>query len=308
MKYLLLIISLCPLLGSAQQYNDFETNWNLDIEIDTTLPNNIWQIGPPQKTLFKGAYSMPNALITDTISYYPNRNYSACQFRADMGTLWAFPYFVMTWRQKLDFDFKRDGGWIEASYDNGASWVNLFTDTTYQPLIIGGAPIDTLADGTVAFTGTDTTWRNMMICWSKGQGTPPFPLNNVMDIRLVFRSDTIASNHEGWLIDNLEVYPTVIDFIPDYPSGTKYNFALYPNPSDSYATIELELDKPCSVVIDILDAQGRLLKRVTDSQEPKGLRKYNTTLKGLGPAEGPLLVRCIVDKSHRTQKLIKGHY
>jgi len=305
MKKLMLLISFYPLLASGQQYNDFETNFNLDIAIDTTLPNNVWQIGPPQKIVFSSAYSAPNSLVTDTINNYPANNRSVFQFRADMGTLWAYPYFIITWKQKLDAAFKRDGGWIEASYDNGASWANLFTDTAYQPVMIGGAPVDTLADSTVAFTGTDTLWRNMMICWSKGQGTPPFPLHNEMDIRFVFRSDTLDSHQEGWIIDNLEVYPTVIDFISDYPSNSKYHFSLYPNPSDNFLTIELELDKPSHVVIDVVDLQGHQVKRVTDHQETKGIKKYHTTLKDLSPAAELLLVRCVVDNSYRTQKLFK---
>ena len=33
-------------------------------------PNNIWQIGKPQKKTLDSAYSGRNALITDTTNYY----------------------------------------------------------------------------------------------------------------------------------------------------------------------------------------------------------------------------------------------
>ncbi|MDA3953800.1 MAG: transposase [Bacteroidales bacterium] len=34
----------------------------------------IWQIGTPNKTFFDSAYSSPNAIITDTVNYYPINN------------------------------------------------------------------------------------------------------------------------------------------------------------------------------------------------------------------------------------------
>lgn len=304
MKHFILNLILCPLFLFGQQFNDFETSWQLDIKIDTSLPNNIWQIGPPQKMLFDSAFSIPNAIITDNINKYSDNNYSTFQFRADMNTLWTYPFFVITWRQKLDLGFKMDGGWIEASYDTGTSWVNILMDTSYRPLLIGGAPIDTLADGIIAFTGIDTIWRNMMICWSNGTGNPKFPLHNVMDIRFVFRSDSLTTNQEGWVIDNINAYPTFIDYISEYQTDSKYNFDLYPNPTGKDFNIEMELDKDCRLSIDILDLNGQLLKRVTDGKESKGHKYYKASLEDLDTASKMLLVRCTVDKSHRTQKLI----
>ena len=46
------------------------------ILIDTTIDNNIWQIGKPSKSLFSSALSSPNAIITDTSNTYPINNES----------------------------------------------------------------------------------------------------------------------------------------------------------------------------------------------------------------------------------------
>ena len=41
------------------------------------LPQNIWQIGVPHKTFFNTAYTLPNAIVTDTMNVYPVNNSSA---------------------------------------------------------------------------------------------------------------------------------------------------------------------------------------------------------------------------------------
>jgi hypothetical protein len=305
MKNLLLLIALCPLLTLGQQYNNFEISENLDVVIDTTLENNIWQIGPPQKILFNNTLTPPNALMTDTINNYPENNYSICQFEADLSGMEGYPFIVIVWRQKLHTDFKKDGGWVEASYDDGATWVNVFMDENTQPMVVGGTTIDSLEDGTLAFTGNENQWSEIMICWQNGAGSPPFPLSDNMDIRFVFRSDSIATNHEGWMIDDLQIYPTFVDFVSEHQSVDKYDFKLYPNPASADVNIDLELEKDCHLVIEILDIHGRLLKRVIDRRETKGIKNYNSSLLGLGIVNSHFLVRCTVDENSRTKKLIR---
>ena len=71
-----LIISILTL--NAQFHGDnFDGTWTgisyqeLIYDFDTTHGTNVWQIGQPQKTVFNQAYSLPNALMTDTINSYP---------------------------------------------------------------------------------------------------------------------------------------------------------------------------------------------------------------------------------------------
>lgn len=44
------------------------------VKIDTTMPNNLWQIGKPQKPFFSSSHSPSNAIVTDTINSYPINN------------------------------------------------------------------------------------------------------------------------------------------------------------------------------------------------------------------------------------------
>jgi len=48
----------------------FEAGQHL-ITIDTQA-NNIWQVGKPAKSQFNSAYSIPNAIVTDTLHPYPS--------------------------------------------------------------------------------------------------------------------------------------------------------------------------------------------------------------------------------------------
>ena len=72
---LLLFVLTCGSMFGQGTIN-FELGENLDlIRIDsTTNPNNIWQIGTPQKTIFDSGYMTSRAMLTDSTSNYPYRN------------------------------------------------------------------------------------------------------------------------------------------------------------------------------------------------------------------------------------------
>ena len=305
MKKLLLIILFNPLFSFAQQYNDFENNLNLDIVIDTTIPGNIWQIGQPQKVSFNSAYSVPNAIVTDTSNNIFGPAYGVFQFRVDMSTLWAFPYFVIIWKQKIDSNFKIDGGWIEASYDTGTTWVNVFTDTVYQPVIAGGSSVDTLANGEVGFTGIDTSWKSMIMCWGNGTGNPPFPINNVMDIRYIFWTDTIMVNSvEGWILDNFEAYPTLIDFMSEIKND-KLQFLLYPNPAGSEINFQIQLHENSDLLIEVLGINGETLKIIDNIKGKSGINNIRISLSDLNISDNILIMRCKTEDKVISSKFIR---
>ena len=74
MKKLGLIISVLSLFTSlsAQIYHEtinFENNSSL-LWLDPSQEDNIWEIGTPQKEYFNQAYSLPFAILTDSLSLY----------------------------------------------------------------------------------------------------------------------------------------------------------------------------------------------------------------------------------------------
>ncbi len=62
----------------------------LKIQIDTSQQGNIWQIGRPQKILFNLAFSIPNAIVTDTLNTYPINDTSSFQYAADSPQVWPY--------------------------------------------------------------------------------------------------------------------------------------------------------------------------------------------------------------------------
>lgn len=259
---LTLLLLAVAYLTFGQQYNDFEISQNMDIIIDTSLPDNIWTIGTPDKVLFNSAFSQPNAIFTDTSTYYPNNNYSTFQFTVDQHGFWMFPYFILEFRHKIDMEFQKDGGWVEASYDNGATWHNVFSDTVYSPMAFvppSGLMPDTLDNGEVAFTGTQNAFYPFSICWGDGIGNPPIPDLDSLHIRFVFQSDSVSSNHEGWILDDFSVTGTVVDGIAERPD-LDGSMNLFPNPATETTTIKFDQSEKGR--IDIFDSNSKLVKSI----------------------------------------------
>jgi hypothetical protein len=86
MKNLLLALGMIVTITSTSFGQLFDDWYDLDFDspfglqhltIDTVSnPNNIWQIGKPQKIIFINAHSAPNVLVTDTINSYPTNDTS----------------------------------------------------------------------------------------------------------------------------------------------------------------------------------------------------------------------------------------
>ena len=130
---LLLCISFIYVnISFSQFYNhiDFDSEESTQqITIDTLNPENVWQIGKPQKDILNIACSQPNVIITDTINSYPINNQSIFEivhyklFGTGVSLNLAFRYTI-------DTDTLNDYGYIEYSLES-KNWINL-TGTLYQ--------------------------------------------------------------------------------------------------------------------------------------------------------------------------------
>lgn len=232
----LLIVLTLPLLATSQTVSFEGSNNNL-IKIDSSQPNNAWQIGKPQKIFFNAAASLPNAIVTDTINPYPVNNLSSFQFviKESFPNAWEagqLPFFQFP--HKFDTDSLKDGGYIEVSYNGGINWMNIAN----APEIINYCGLkDTILAGIKAFTGS-SNWSNCNAAWTGWCGTPP-PLPDSIIVRFTFKSDNVQTNKDGWMIDNITFGTS------GCPNGVINNPALvneieiYPNPISSFATIQL---------------------------------------------------------------------
>ncbi|MEI7981068.1 MAG: T9SS type A sorting domain-containing protein [Bacteroidota bacterium] len=260
----ILLTSFC-LTSHAQfvhlfDYNDFETPDSL-LQIDISLTGNIWQIGTPSKIFFDSAYSIPKAIVTDTMNFYPPNNFSAFTIKIS-DPAWNPAYqpnrTSITFHHKYDTDSLQDGGYIEVSYDSGATWTNIVND----PLITGfnynintsSNPI--IANGNAAYTGRSigfsNGWRQDGFMWCY----MPWLTPKKIFVRFVFSSDGIQTNKEGWMIDDIQLNSDICEGIPEIQNDNLITIS--PNPTSDELRIHRTSfsEKPR---IQILNYLGQVL-------------------------------------------------
>jgi len=301
MRKILPLLLFVFLMGDAvgqYEYPDtvnFESSTNVLIGLDTTQPNNLWQIGTPHKILFDSAYTRPNAMVTDTLNYYPANNTSSFQFTLyDSAFLmfgfhnWQNQATEINFMHKYDTDTLYDGGYIEFSIDSGSSWTNVDAFTPWVYNYSGN-----LYDGTHGFTGSSNGWRNCLfyLNWCSG-GVTHIPASAI--IRFTFKSDSINTNKEGWIIDNIRWRSGYCEGVKE--NATNNEITLYPNPCAS----QLIIDNGKLIIKEIHIYNvlgGEILKQVQNDQSetidvsklPSGL--YFAELLTDGSVGSPTIVR-----------------
>jgi hypothetical protein len=263
--YTLIVILLLSFSNSfAQSYSqyfdgaDTLSSNSIVIEIDTSQ-RNIWQIGKPQKAIFDSAATLPNAIVTDTINYYPSNNISRFIAKVNL-TVWGNGIFALQWQQKLDLDTNYDGGIIEYSTDAGQTWFNVMNNP-YVYNFYGWPPnsLDTLPNGEFAFSGTDSVWRDVWLCFDMSW-LQQFSLYDTAFFRFTLKSDSTNNNKEGWLIDNMVAHITFIHTIQETEQNNYIN--VFPNPSGNIVNIQVQKIVDFHIIekMELIDQLGRTIE------------------------------------------------
>lgn len=217
----------------TQYFDGADTSiWNsIFIHIDTNA-SNVWQVGPPQKEFFSEAATFPNAMITDTINYYPVNNSSSFSFGINNESF-GWGILALQWKQKLDLDSGKDGGVIEFWNYYSEEWENVFNNP-YVYAFYGYDPssADTLENGVFAFSGTDTTWRDLWLCFDLNW----LSYSDTLIFRYSLITDSIADEKEGWMMDNFLAHMTIIHSVNEIEQEDYIH--LWPNPSNGKLNIQ----------------------------------------------------------------------
>jgi len=268
------------LIGSVYSQNYWDYNIDFEdttqffrLEIDTnTNPNNIWQIGTPQKTLFTSAYSLPNAILTDTFNPYPINDTSMFIIKHVADWLGGFTYehtVILSGKYQVNSDSLTDFGFIEFSPDNGVTWINLLTDTIY----LNQGCYDWWW-GKPTLTGNSNGWSDFYV-WLAGFGND-FNImpGDTVQYRFTFISDSLQSNKDGLMYDNLhfEDWAEVIKNIQNQLVSKSF-----PNPALDMLTIEYENIDNSLHEVSVYNEKGKqiLIKRTTNQS------KFEINLKNL---------------------------
>ena len=279
---------------------DFESVAN-DLLIDSSQINNLWQIGKPHKVLFDTAYNSQHAIVTDTLNFYPNNSISSFTFKIfplafdPWNINWPGPYPYVIFSHKFNTDTLADGGYIEYSVDGGLNWQNVtdYEDYGIVPNIANSITIP-------HYTGEWNTWfttRISFLSFSNIYSGVP----DSMLIKFSFVSDSLNTNKEGWIIDNI-VYGT------DIGEGlqtnkNKIDCLISPNPFNSSTTIEIIGNTKAPFNFTLFDQLGMKVKQIDNINQSKFKIERNELPSGM------YFYRIQGKKSHfiTTGKLIIGN-
>jgi len=284
MKKLLLLIPLMliSVVSSAQFYFytlDFEDTAALHhLRIDTASnPNNIWQVGAPQKTIFTNAYSSPNVIITDTINPYPINDTSSFTIVNVAGTGYTSPHTAsLQGVYSVNSDTLTDFGTIEFSPNNGTSWYNIVNDTFITNHIF-------MPPGWVTLTGNSNGWQSFYVNLAALGPLFNIQLFDTVLWRFTFISDSIQTNKDGLMFDDLH-FEDYVEGIPEIQNDNLISIS--PNPTSEELSIH-RTKVNGNQTIQIFNYTGQVLYDQTNFKEdlidtrhlPNGiyLLKYSDT-------------------------------
>ncbi|MCB0791030.1 MAG: hypothetical protein KDB97_04645 [Flavobacteriales bacterium] len=287
-------------LNAQFQEQDFDgtQSYPLPYMIDTTA-GNIWQVGMPQKPLFNAARSAPNAIVTDTLAAYPPTNTSSFIVKSDLAGYWGWSVFFLRFYHAFDTDTLQEGGYVEVSWDNGASWTNIFSDWM-MPLNIENyyaddwTPIiaDTLSNGQIGYSGRSGSltgglrWVYSSFCWE----TIGYPLADSVFVRFSFFSDSIPEARDGWMIDNITVEAYIAHPVSAFTRMDDF-IVVAPNPVQDQLNIVYDVDQDRTPVhLELIDPAGRAVRVLADGEFPPGDRHIQLDRRELPRPAGPLLL------------------
>jgi hypothetical protein len=214
-----------------------------NLSIDTiSNPNNIWEIGIPQKIIFDSASSLPNAIVTNLTNSYSinDTSYFTITHIAGMG-FWMGHTFGLSFDYFVDTDSLNDYGIIEFSPDNGNTWCNL-TNNSNNCFSWWSFP---------TLTGSNNSWMNAeaMINFNSFNITQ----GDTLKFKFTFLSDSIYDNKDGLMFDNIFIE----DSHESINESTFIKSTSHPNPTNNSILIEFDNYNHSQYELNIYDNLGR---------------------------------------------------
>jgi hypothetical protein len=207
--------------------------WDINFEDTATLhrviidtnsnPDNIWQTGHPDKTMFNAAHSDPNAIVTGISGTYPPNDTSSFTIIHIAGSGWAtaYPKVDIGGWYRVNSDSLTDYGFIDFSPDKGNNW---YRADSNEGFCTWGA-----VEELPTFTGNSLGWKHFYYCLQV-----PMPVNygDTILYRFTFISDQVQTNKDGLMFDDLH-FEDLSEGIPEIQNDDL--ISITPNPvSDKF--------------------------------------------------------------------------
>lgn len=252
-KVLVFLTAVAAINCYSQFYDQYIINFEdtsqlFRVIIDTVnYPNNLWQIGEPQKAVFNSAHSVPNAIITDLNHTYPVNNTSVFTIRHI--STYAFCWgVIISGYYKIDSDTLNDCGFIEYSPDNGETWIDIINDTYYSQFCNWYTPKPVL-------TGRTHEWTHFYADISELGNIFGVSWYDTVYYRFSFISDQQSEEMEGLIFDDL-YFEDWWEGINENSSGT-FESSAYPVPSSSILNIDFDNKDYQSFGFEIFSKTGQ---------------------------------------------------
>jgi hypothetical protein len=260
----------------AQNASDtisFETPTS-KIIIDS-ISSDVWQIGSPAKIFFNAAHSGEKAILTDTVSNYTNNDTTSFIYVIRNPYTQTCATSMEFWH-KYDIDTLTEKGIIDASYDGGKSWV-IVSDTMGSFWDFGfwwdfdyHASSGESSVHPLTVLGRSDGWILSRFSW---QWWFPVKSDTIiinpdsLMIRFTFISDSIETNKEGWMIDDIVTTSVNINLCSGIEeNNTSYQISISPNPFSWQAA--LSTDYPLrNATITIYNCYGQKVKTIKNIME-----------------------------------------
>jgi hypothetical protein len=243
------------------------------ININQTA-GNIWQIGTPGKVIFNQAFTIPRAIVTDTMGFYPVNNLSSFDLYIGMFNSYLYPYDIfIDFRHKYNTDTLQDGGYITVSWDHGQTWSNILRDSSTAQYFFatpfrnwgmwGNTNLydttSTLSNGEPGFSGNSNGWVHTCMAWYDlpVEKSVNFPLDTMI-LRFNFVSDNDNTNKEGWMIDQIRLYSIDLGSSIHEQKTAPLFSTVTPNPFSATAMVQLSRESDI-VSFAVFDVTGRLM-------------------------------------------------
>jgi hypothetical protein len=244
--------------------------------IDTTYPNNIWQIGTVQKNGFPNAHSGVQVLQTDSLNVYPINNESVAIAYANVASWYGERPFSLCFWHYYDVDSLKDTCKLQMTLDSGNTWLDYYQFSNFSVPFNTSYNGSLIPDSILYWTGNSGGWKRECLCNTvyaiKGQ----IPLN--YGFRFFFHSDSVQTNKPGWMIDDLVFkHPLVLGSVNDHLLQPA---TVYPNPSKEGI---FNIDYPQHYVkgtVEVYNVFGQKMKSLPLSPSidlrdlPKGIYHY----------------------------------
>jgi hypothetical protein len=238
---LILIVKSLSSIYYAQCHSSSICN----IKIDTSISNNSWQIGPPQKNIFNNAINGQNVIITDTINNYPVNDSSVFYLFTSLSNPFPLQHHnvILLGYYYVNSDTLTDFGKIEVSNDQGNTWIDVLT----HPMVYWYTPKPNL-------TGNSNGWVHFKFNISNYINQLPLH-NDSLIYRFTFISDNLETFKDGLMFDDLRDNNLSQSIFSVENSNL---FFIYPNPAqnDVFITFDEQLNQN-KYSFTIVDALGR---------------------------------------------------